>query len=79
MSFTTDVTIRPFTVQFPDSELEALRARIETTRWPETETVADQSQGTPLATSKALGAVLGLGIRLAQGRGEAECSAAVHH
>ena len=54
MSFTTDVTIRPFTVQFPDSELEALRARIETTRWPETETVADQSQGTPLATSKAL-------------------------
>ncbi|WP_016881886.1 MULTISPECIES: epoxide hydrolase family protein [unclassified Rhodococcus (in: high G+C Gram-positive bacteria)] len=54
MSFTTDVTIRPFTVQFPDSELEALRERIETTRWPETETVADQSQGTPLATSKAL-------------------------
>ena len=54
MSFTTDVTIRPFTVQFPDSELEALRERIEATRWPETETVADQSQGTPLATSQAL-------------------------
>ncbi|MFD6057413.1 epoxide hydrolase family protein [Rhodococcus wratislaviensis] len=54
MSFTTDVTIRPFTVEFPDSELEALRERIEATRWPETETVADQSQGTPLATSKAL-------------------------
>lgn len=54
MSFTTDVTIRPFTVHFPDTELEALRERIETTRWPETETVADHSQGTPLATSKAL-------------------------
>ncbi|MER7892527.1 epoxide hydrolase family protein [Micromonospora sp. NPDC094482] len=46
--------IRPFTVEIPDAELKALRARIAATRWPEKETVADQSQGVPLATSQAL-------------------------
>ncbi|MEU8297104.1 epoxide hydrolase family protein [Micromonospora sp. NPDC048909] len=46
--------IRPFTVEIPESELKALRARIAATRWPEKETVADQSQGVPLATSQAL-------------------------
>ncbi|MFD8197490.1 epoxide hydrolase family protein [Streptomyces wuyuanensis] len=47
-------TIRPFTFEFPDSELEELRRRILATRWPEKETVADQSQGTQLATIKEL-------------------------
>ncbi|MGK5740282.1 epoxide hydrolase family protein [Micromonospora sp. URMC 103] len=46
--------IRPFRVEIPEAELEALRARIAATRWPEKETVADQSQGVPLATSQAL-------------------------
>ena len=46
--------IRPFTVEIPEAELEALRARIAATRWPEKETVADQSQGVPLATIQAL-------------------------
>jgi pimeloyl-ACP methyl ester carboxylesterase len=32
----------------PDSELDALRARIMATRWPDRETVADDSQGVPL-------------------------------
>src|SRR5262249_11699212 len=57
MSATTDegVTgIRPFTVEIPEAELEALRARIVATRWPEKETVADQSQGVQSATIQKL-------------------------
>ncbi|MGD1221702.1 epoxide hydrolase family protein [Streptomyces krungchingensis] len=46
--------IRPFTFEFPEAELDDLRARIEATRWPEKETVADQSQGTQLETMKEL-------------------------
>src|SRR5215475_5411781 len=46
--------IRPFTIEIPEAEIEALRARIAATRWPEKETVADQSQGVPLATMQAL-------------------------
>ena len=41
--------IRPFTFEVPEVELEELRARIRATRWPEKETVEDQSQGVPLA------------------------------
>jgi pimeloyl-ACP methyl ester carboxylesterase len=37
--------IRPFTVKVPQSALDELRRRIVATRWPEKETVADQSQG----------------------------------
>ncbi|WP_446218543.1 epoxide hydrolase family protein [Micromonospora sp. IBHARD004] len=46
--------IRPFTVEIPEADLKALRARIAATRWPEKETVADQSQGVPLETIQAL-------------------------
>jgi pimeloyl-ACP methyl ester carboxylesterase len=46
--------IRPFTIEIPEAELEALRARIAATRWPEKEPVADQSQGVQLATMQAL-------------------------
>ncbi|MET7790509.1 epoxide hydrolase family protein [Streptomyces sp900116325] len=46
--------IRPFTFEFPEAELEDLRARIEATRFPEKETVEDQSQGTQLATIQEL-------------------------
>jgi pimeloyl-ACP methyl ester carboxylesterase len=46
--------IRPFRVDVPEAELEDLRARIAATRWPEKETVDDQSQGTPLATIQAV-------------------------
>src|SRR6266403_664407 len=41
--------IRPFRVNFPEAELAELRRRIKATRWPEKETVADTSQGVPLA------------------------------
>ena len=46
--------IRPFTIEIPEAELEGLRARIAATRWPERETVADQSQGVRLATIQEL-------------------------
>ncbi|NJP34292.1 epoxide hydrolase family protein [Micromonospora thermarum] len=46
--------IRPFTVEVPDAELKELRERILATRWPEKETVDDQSQGPQLATMQEL-------------------------
>jgi pimeloyl-ACP methyl ester carboxylesterase len=47
--------IRPFTIpEAPDGELEALRARIAATRWPDRETVTDYSQGVPLAMLQEL-------------------------
>ena len=51
---TEDAAIRPFTIEIPEAELEALRARIAATRWPERETVADDSQGVQLATMQEL-------------------------
>jgi pimeloyl-ACP methyl ester carboxylesterase len=47
--------IRPFTIpEIPETELEALRARIAATRWPSQELVADRSQGVQLATIQQL-------------------------
>jgi len=46
--------IRPFKVNFPETELADLRKRINATRWPERETVSDASQGVQLATTQAL-------------------------
>jgi pimeloyl-ACP methyl ester carboxylesterase len=46
--------IRPFTIEVPESKLVDLFARLEATRWPERETVADQSQGVQLETMRAL-------------------------
>ena len=46
--------IRPFRVNVPEAELTELRKRINATRWPERETVADASQGVPLATMQKL-------------------------
>jgi pimeloyl-ACP methyl ester carboxylesterase len=46
--------IRSFTVNFPENDLVDLKRRILETRFPEKETVSDQTQGVPLATVKAL-------------------------
>ena len=46
--------VRPFQVGFPEADLADLRRRIEATRWPERETVADDSQGVPLALMQEL-------------------------
>jgi pimeloyl-ACP methyl ester carboxylesterase len=49
-----ETAVRPFQVSFPEAELTELRRRIIATRWPERETVADDSQGVPLATIQKL-------------------------
>jgi pimeloyl-ACP methyl ester carboxylesterase len=46
--------IRPFHVEVSDEALEDLRRRIDATRWPSRELVADRSQGVQLATMQAL-------------------------
>src|SRR5213082_108998 len=46
--------VRPFHVNIPEAELTELRRRINATRWPERETVTDQSQGVQLAFIQAL-------------------------
>jgi pimeloyl-ACP methyl ester carboxylesterase len=47
--------IRPFHVNVvPEAELTELRRRINATRWPDRETVTDQSQGVQLATVQRL-------------------------
>ena len=50
----TTPAIRPFRINVPEEDLVELRRRIAATRWPEKETVADQSQGVQLATMQAL-------------------------
>jgi pimeloyl-ACP methyl ester carboxylesterase len=50
----TGTEIRPFQVDIPDDALDDLRRRIAATNWPEKETVADQSQGVPLAMIQKL-------------------------
>ena len=46
--------IRAFHVEIPEEELADLRRRLAATRWPERETVADESQGVQLATMQEL-------------------------
>jgi len=50
----TSDAIRPFRVNVLEEQLVDLRRRIAGTRWPEKETVADQSQGVQLATIQKL-------------------------
>jgi Epoxide hydrolase N terminus len=57
-----DNSIRPFQVSFPEGELAELRRRINATRWPERETVADDSQGARLAMMQELAAHWGAGM-----------------
>jgi pimeloyl-ACP methyl ester carboxylesterase len=49
-----DTAVRAFQVGFPEAELTELRGRINATRWPERETVTDDSQGVPLAMTQEL-------------------------
>src|SRR5512132_383722 len=46
--------IHPFRINFPKADLTELRRRINATRFPERETVTDQSQGVQLATIQKL-------------------------
>ena len=49
-----NAAIRPFEVGFPEAELTELRRRVNATRWPERETVSDDSQGVPLSMMREL-------------------------
>jgi pimeloyl-ACP methyl ester carboxylesterase len=46
--------VRPFRIEIPEEALVEMRRRIAATNWPEKETVADASQGVPLAMIQKL-------------------------
>ncbi|MBV9703975.1 MAG: epoxide hydrolase N-terminal domain-containing protein, partial [Methylobacteriaceae bacterium] len=54
LSAAADDSIRLFRVNFPEEALVDLRRRLTATRWPERETVSDDSQGMPLAMMEDL-------------------------
>nr|WP_245411060.1 epoxide hydrolase family protein [Microvirga flavescens] len=56
-----DTAIRPFHVNIPEEQIVDLRRRIAATRWPDQETVTDQSQGIQLAKLKPLVGYWGTG------------------
>jgi pimeloyl-ACP methyl ester carboxylesterase len=56
-----NTAVRPLQVGFPDSDLAELRRRVNATRWPERETVTDDSQGVRLAMMQELAAYWGSG------------------
>ena len=49
-----DTTVKPFAVEFDQGAIDDLRRRIDATRWPTKELVADRSQGVQLAAMRAL-------------------------
>ncbi len=51
---TSSPAVRPFDVNYPDADLDDLRRRIKATRWPDRETVNDDSQGVPLEMLQGL-------------------------
>jgi pimeloyl-ACP methyl ester carboxylesterase len=51
---TDSTTIRSFEINFPVEALDDMRRRITATRWPDRETVDDDSQGVPLALMQDL-------------------------
>src|SRR4051812_6703383 len=50
----SSAAIRPYNINIPEEALTDLRQRIKVTRWPDKETVSDQSQGVQLATLQKL-------------------------
>ena len=54
-----DESIRPFHIHVPEAELVDLRRRIVATRWPDKETVTDDTQGVQFATMKKLASYWG--------------------
>lgn len=51
-----DNNVTPFQVAVPQAAIADLRARLRGTRWPERETVADWTQGVPLARAQEIAA-----------------------
>lgn len=56
-----DSSIRPFKISIPQAKLDELKRRIAETRFPDQETVKDESQGIQLAQLQALVAYWGKG------------------
>jgi hypothetical protein len=50
----TGLEVHPFRVDVPEEELVDLRRRVAATRWPDRETVTDQSQGVQLVKIQEL-------------------------
>jgi pimeloyl-ACP methyl ester carboxylesterase len=50
----TGAAIHPFGVGFPQDEIDELKRRVQVTRWPDKELVADRSQGVQLAATTEL-------------------------
>ena len=46
--------VTPFRIAVPQADLDDLNARLKNTRWPDSETVEDWSQGMPLAYTQEL-------------------------
>jgi pimeloyl-ACP methyl ester carboxylesterase len=57
----SETAIRPFRVDMPEGALADLRRRIAATRWPDRETVADDSQGVRLELMQELAGYWGTG------------------
>lgn len=49
-----DSSIRPFSIDIPQTELDSLKQRLAITRWPDAETPEDWSQGVPLNYAQEL-------------------------
>ena len=71
--------IRPFQVNVPEAELTELRRRINSTRWPDRETVTDESQGVPLATIQELARYWATDYDWRKIEAKLNVAAAVHH
>src|SRR5262245_66307978 len=65
--------IRPFQFSFSDEELADLRRRINATRWPERELVADATQGVQFATTQKLARYWGTEYDWRREIGRASC------
>ena len=70
---------RPFKVEIRQEEIDELRRRLRATRWPEKETVADESQGVQLATMQELARYWATDYDWRKARGEAQRVSALHH
>jgi hypothetical protein len=49
-----DNAVRPFRINVPEEAVADMRRRVKATRWPDRETIADQSQGVQLAKIQLL-------------------------
>ena len=71
--------IRPFHYKASDTDLADMKRRIKATRWPEKETVNDDTQGVQLATMQALAKYWAESYDWRKIEARLDCAAAIHH